>query len=877
MRTRCHSARCSRYRLLIATLLAQLTVGEKTVTIHVDKGPYWWKIYPEALPCFQLVPQRTYLKLSDVGCHSSWYDDFHSRSVWVVPESQGPIRLLNDRSLCLDASAAASYLQQKRTNASSISMDSLLRRIIEVRPCDGSVYQTFAMIYNSVDGSLMRLELPLDTTWFVSHEVDILLLGERPAHPQLTVLEYRGSPEAVSSQGHFLLTMRRISMILLTIKMVFVIVYLGVVLKQMCCCGLSLLPSSAKSTAKAFWVFLWKAEGKAVRRIATQRRLRRAQLLINYSVHCSALWAILSLNKRIPSYKYPWMQFEWTRTGIKDQMIMTDSELIPMLFVLIVSVCAQVRPIRSALTLDALTILFAFVFALQHYLMSQSISGLNVDLYLYNASWMLVLHMCVNLAFGRAVVTVPCTIVVAIVDVHYFGSLMQKNRTHSFVFSHYHLKQIAVCCGVCFFQISFDVLRSKEFQAAVALNSANLHEQLATKLTDSMCDAVVHLDGCLNLAKPAPKLGYMLFRDKLGMVPTNFRKFVVPDDHERFENHMKYAASADTSESLVPQHFALLDSSGCSCKVQMFVSAFYDDEKAVNYILGITEVVDFQRKQKPVSTSLQLDDTRHSVDSDIPEGSIVDSSDGEIGIASSCASGSIEEQNTPVMEVSICQRTGVILQFSSSFHSWTEAACRGKYFPSLFHNPSEVWEWLQTSAHRFTLVQSDATHTFERKAFTSVRRDAVVEVELMFLGAKSHVDGAGALDLLMRILKYHKKRSTRRRRSSKDPQTPRTFTLRAVGSCIQTALDAAEEVAEQMYKPMLGTRWGEWVNWWNLCINSIEDAPFQSSQGDFEMELTERGPDDYAISLQLRRAATNRTALNRRVEASTIGSPTLQL
>eukprot|EP00928_Gymnodinium_smaydae_P026318 TRINITY_DN2070_c0_g1_i1.p1 TRINITY_DN2070_c0_g1~~TRINITY_DN2070_c0_g1_i1.p1 ORF type:complete len:835 (-),score=64.68 TRINITY_DN2070_c0_g1_i1:160-2322(-) len=720
----------------------------------------------------------------------------------------------------------------------------------------------------------MRLELAPGLPGFVTHEVNTLVLAEGPAHPDLKVIEHHDN-ETSSSNHNILITISRIGMVVLTIQMVLLIVYFFAVLKQIFRCGFSLLRSTI-STARAFWVFLWKPEGVAVRKMAAQRRVLRAQLLISYSVHFVALWAAMGLYQRRGTYKYPWMHFDVEAVRKYSLMIM-DSELIPMSFVLAVSVCAQVRPIRSAFVLDALTVLFAFVIALQHYLMTQSISGLNVDLYLYNASWMLMMHMCINLAIGRAMLTVPCTIIVTIVDVYCFDSLMTLNRSHNFIFGNYSLKQYFVCLMLCIFQISFDVLRGREIHAAVAVNSANLHEQLATRLTDCMCDAVVHLDSSLNLAKPAPKLGHMLFRDKLGIIPVNFLKFVMPDDHGRFENYMKYAESADAAETLIPQHFTLLDSSGSFCKVQLFVSAFYDDDKTIHYILGISETVDFQCKKSPISARFASDNSRHGHAPDIPEASVVDSSDGEIGVESSKASEGTVEQHAPMMEVSICRSTGNILRFNSIFLSWVKVACRAKHFPSLFHDPSDVWMWLQTAANRLGPVHNDGMHDVQRKTFTSVRRDAIIEVELMILDATSQVDGVTALDLNMRIVKRYTKSTTKRRSSREARAQPAAPTLRAVGPCIDSAMEAAQELAEQTYKPILAKRWGEWMNWWNLCNGTIENAPFQSSQGDFKMELVERGPDDFVVSLQLLPAAVGRAASDKHIEASTIGLRTLPL
>eukprot|EP00928_Gymnodinium_smaydae_P026320 TRINITY_DN2070_c0_g2_i2.p1 TRINITY_DN2070_c0_g2~~TRINITY_DN2070_c0_g2_i2.p1 ORF type:complete len:633 (-),score=38.53 TRINITY_DN2070_c0_g2_i2:205-2103(-) len=626
------------------------------------------------------------------------------------------------------------------------------------------------------------------------------------------------------------------------------------------------------STARAFWVFLWKPEGAAVRKMAAQRRVRRAQLLMRYSVHCVALWATLVVYRKKAWLKHHWMHFDSSDAGVNSQFMLMDSELIPMMFVMFVSLGAQVRPIRSGCLLDALTILFALVFAFQYHLMSESISGLNIELYLYNASWMLMLHMCINLTIGRAIVTVPCTVVVAIVDVHYFGSLTTLNSASNFVFSHYYFKQALVCLMVCSFQISFDGLRGKEFQAAVAVSHANLHEQLATRLTDSMCDAVVHLDDSLNLAKPAPKLGQILFRDRLGILPANFLKFVVPNEHERFEQYMKYAASADIAETLIPHHFTLLDSSGCSCKVQMFVSAFYDDDGAVHYILGISEIVDFQCKQRNTRANVALDDARHSPVSDIPEDSIFDDSDGEMSTDPSSASLGIGGQDAPMLELSVCQRTGIILHINSEFPSWSEATCRGKHFPSLFHDPSDVWVWLQTSAHRITSVEDGEIHGFQRKVCMIVRRNATIEVELMILDTKAQVDDADALDLQIRVLKNHR-RSIKQNGlyHFKHTRAPRVHALRAVGSCIDSSMEAALALAEQKFKPMLRKRWGEWENWWNQCYQLIEQAPFHSSQGGFKMELLERGPNEYVVSLQVLSKFDDRTPQHKRIEASPIG------
>eukprot|EP00928_Gymnodinium_smaydae_P026325 TRINITY_DN2070_c0_g4_i1.p1 TRINITY_DN2070_c0_g4~~TRINITY_DN2070_c0_g4_i1.p1 ORF type:complete len:688 (-),score=48.56 TRINITY_DN2070_c0_g4_i1:264-2327(-) len=667
-----------------------------------------------------------------------------------------------------------------------------------------------------------------------------------------------------------------------------VVVYVGVVSKRICCYFSSLSPSKVVSAVKSCspstvvsavkkcWMFFQKTDNPAVRKMIDQRRVRRAQLFLGYSLHCAALWAILIVNNKRGSFKYPWLPYHWSDTALNDQFKLMDSELIPMSFVFLVCLCAQVRPIRSIFILDALTITSALVVACQYYLMSQSITGLNVELYLYNGSWILMLHIWINLAIGRAIVAVPCTIVVAIVDVQCLGHLTTLYRHGNFVFTHYPFKQFFVCLMVCLFQICLDVLRVREIQAAVAANSSNLHEHLATRLTDSMCDAVIHLDSSLTLARPAPKLGFMLFRDKLGVLPTSFLKFVKADEHQRFENYMNYAASADIVETLCPQNFTLLDSLGCSCKVQLFVSAYCDDEKAVHYILGISELVDFHCKQRRINANLALDDARHINASDIPEESIIESSDGEIGINPSEVSESSGEQNLVMMEVSICQRSGIILHDNVNFHSWVKAECRGKHFPSLFHDPSEVWVWLQTSTSHLSLEQSESRHDAPRRKFTIVRRGKVIDVELEVIGARSQDDGVSALDLRIRVFKCLG-RSTRRGRASKNIHEPRAILVRAVGHCIDSALDAALDLAEKKYKPMLRERWGEWVTWFNQCSNWIEEAPFQSSHGDFKLDLFERGPEDVVVSLQVFRAGPDRTVSALQSETSVIGKSTFPL
>eukprot|EP00928_Gymnodinium_smaydae_P055162 TRINITY_DN3875_c0_g2_i1.p1 TRINITY_DN3875_c0_g2~~TRINITY_DN3875_c0_g2_i1.p1 ORF type:complete len:871 (+),score=45.60 TRINITY_DN3875_c0_g2_i1:57-2669(+) len=851
----CHVANWTPLRCLLLCWcsFAACGRGDKDVTIHIGHNPRWWKTVPNTWPCLEMVESDQNVHMNNYGCFNA-FDLPNSRSVrWLVPETEGPIRPSARPDLCLDASGPISYLEGNHTSDPTRGSQSLLGRALTLRPCSGSVAQQF----KPAGEHILLASMP---RWALKIEVVALTLGVfYPGGPFVfTILEFR-DPDTTSVFGGLAVEFM-VTRILDAVVLLYVLVYLLVSVKELLTIRwrcVVLFFSGALSAMK-------KRTDIRIRTLAADRRLRRAQYVSYYASHLCALWTLSRINTFFAIFDFS------EKIGISARLKLTDSELIPFVAMIVSFVLIRARIVKSSIGLDVLTVLFSVMWAFQYYMISQSMGGMNVEMYLYQESWMMLLRTCINLTIGRVAVAVPCSVAVTVVDVYSRQSLTALHSAFNWIDDFYPFKQAQMCLMVCTIHYCLERLSIREVEAELDRNQAQLYEQLATRLTTSMYDAVVHLDHRFHFAKPAPKLASILLRGQLGVFQTDFLQLVVPEDRARLIEYLESAAVANESDSAVPImpiHIGLLDALGHPCRVQVFASAYRDDDNAAQYILGIGELLDVPNELR-IERVCQGNQSGVSVS--IPENSIIESdSDADASSnASSCTEGFMQF-GPQTFELCICASVGNILVWDAAFVHFSRHDIGSVAFQSMFSDPAAVWAWLQVKLACLRSGESLSLSERLSEGFLLSHPEATFESCIEILRVESQDDGSSRLLLKLHVLRRHK----RRRRSGKGAFSRKTltrtndtdmvFTLRAGGCDALDALEKVQQSAGCLFKALLVEGWTEWQEFWNECFHEFEAVPFEKKQGNFQFNVDLEHSEIYTVSSTLTIPAT--TASSRRL------------
>eukprot|EP00928_Gymnodinium_smaydae_P064405 TRINITY_DN47734_c0_g1_i1.p1 TRINITY_DN47734_c0_g1~~TRINITY_DN47734_c0_g1_i1.p1 ORF type:complete len:561 (-),score=38.74 TRINITY_DN47734_c0_g1_i1:87-1613(-) len=487
---------------------------------------------------------------------------------------------------------------------------------------------------------------------------------------------------------------------------------------------------------------------------------------------------------------------------------------------------------------------------------------MKIDVYLNQESWMMMTCTILNMTIGRVKVSVPCTVLVTAADIYALKFLTPLHTHYSNAVRFYAYKQVVICGLACAVQWCVERLASYEVQSTLEVHKSELYEQLATRLTVSMCDAVVHLDESLHFSKPAEKLAHLLIRRQLGNSPTDFMNLVHAEDKERFKSHLKFVSeSADSMEPLRPLHLSLLDASGSRCRVQMFASAYRDDEEALHYILGFGEFQDDRCAPTQQHAARGVDIFNAHFRSGIPEESVVES-DGDASYVSSVSSVNRQDQQT--FKISICQGSGNIVSVDASFNTFMKGDFVGMYFPSLFHDPPAVWAWLQLKAHCCQADSLSSPQDRSSDAFMLQQSKSWFDVKISVGELVLAHDGMSVVNISLHLGKRHRRKQYISSQGSSFLVSPSETAAISCDVAVRIhaaeygiALDVVQDLTETIFGPFMSNSWAQWQQWWNECEASLADEPFSSSQGNFSMEATRyRSRKCVSVCLRIPEVAT---------------------
>eukprot|EP00928_Gymnodinium_smaydae_P026184 TRINITY_DN20637_c0_g1_i1.p1 TRINITY_DN20637_c0_g1~~TRINITY_DN20637_c0_g1_i1.p1 ORF type:complete len:675 (+),score=35.25 TRINITY_DN20637_c0_g1_i1:753-2777(+) len=596
-----------------------------------------------------------------------------------------------------------------------------------------------------------------------------------------------------------------------------------------------------------------KRRNLKVKSLIDQRRVRRAAHMLHYGAHLCAVWIAYRTWKE--------RRYIFTNSGNYHNQLyhLTDSEFIPMISLSIVCVLFQVRPARCSWTLDALTCVFSVVWAFQYYLMSTNLGGKLMELYLFNESWMVMLLTCINLSIGRVAVAVPCTIGVTIVDVYCKYSLAALHNQYDYVTRFYLLKQIMVCTLACTLQICFESLSYNEVEATLDGRQARMFEQLATRLTVSVYDAVAHLDNHLQFSQPAPKLESILLRSQLGVFQTSFLHLVLPEDYSRLKQYLDLVASADVNEPLMPIRVRLLDATSSIVRAHIFASAYRDDDDDQHYVLGIGEIEDVLHVTDDLGTMPESKRLPERISSSIPEDKLVFSdSDADTASEPSSVSGSDVEHSPCTFDVSLCQMTGDVVWFEASFGTFMRVEIANIYLPSLFYDSSAVSAWLKMQTELLRTEEPLCPRALTSGTFVILRGRKRFDASIVVRGLVALDDGSSVLELTVRLLKAHKEKVRKRSlnpvirsREQSIGSADIVVTLRSSGDDVSEVIDSLQQSAELAYKQLLAERWIRFQEFWNVILadtTSSSDVSMSRSQAGMHFSL-ECHPDDQFVAV----------------------------
>eukprot|EP00928_Gymnodinium_smaydae_P046199 TRINITY_DN3077_c0_g1_i9.p1 TRINITY_DN3077_c0_g1~~TRINITY_DN3077_c0_g1_i9.p1 ORF type:complete len:884 (-),score=38.48 TRINITY_DN3077_c0_g1_i9:106-2727(-) len=836
-------------RLLIcACITAHVAICEKNVTIHTRGGSNAWKSSAETWPCLEYLEFEREATFNNYGCYLAHIPHSPDAVVWSIPEGEGPIRLAMYPHLCLDAGSAIASLERDGTPNHTTRVSLLLQRVITLQPCSGHMSQQFLVEY-----TLGHIKLASRPEWSLKAEYAALTLDSSHGLDYRFVFAEFSDPDALlvfgSAANH-----HKIILGVNIVKYICLGVYIIINLKRLCRLRFKSIVDAVK-LACSTWR---KPRNLKVRALVAQRRVRRAAYTLRYGAHLSAVWMAYRTSRH-------WSDFVATNHNHRWMLRLTDSEVVPMIALSIMCVLCEVRPVRSAMTLDVLTCGVSALWAFQYYLMAQNLGGTNVEMYLFNESWMLILRTCVNLALGRVAVVVPCTVGVTIVDVYCKYYLATLHNQYDHITKYYLVKQCLVCGLVCSLQFCLERLSYGEVEASLDSRQARMYEKLATRLTTSVYDAVAHLDCRLNFSQPAPKLGSILLRSHLGVYQMDFLHLVVPEDHSRLKQYLDTVASADEHEPLMPIRMNLLDATNACVRVQMFASAFCDDDDVLHYILGIGEVEDVERAGAVNEVRMMPEPQAIGISSSIsiPEKfRVVSDTEEDRSSEASSVSDSDTEFDQRAFDVSICQTTGNILSVEENFGAFMNAEIVGSFFPALFHDPPAVWAWLRMQIERIGAEQTFSERELTSGTFVILRRGRRFNANIRCRGLGPHDDGSSCLDLKVRILKSHKARApkrlrkvAKRSREASSESTDISLVLQASGNDHFDVMDKVLASAELFYASLLAERYARFQHFWNTCTMEMMESvefPIRRSQDSVHLEVKCERFDHFVCALSLR-------------------------
>eukprot|EP00928_Gymnodinium_smaydae_P089447 TRINITY_DN73407_c0_g1_i1.p1 TRINITY_DN73407_c0_g1~~TRINITY_DN73407_c0_g1_i1.p1 ORF type:complete len:1096 (+),score=65.88 TRINITY_DN73407_c0_g1_i1:287-3289(+) len=850
------------------------------------------------------------------------------RVVWVVPlRGVGPIRLAgvqhvlsrhpenveryaNDKTYgCIDATKAIDFLDNEpykkclcKTDLLcpcpvNAERDTLIQRLVELRPCDGSYGQQFTSPLTRGVAHIFRLAS--NSSYYLAAEGVALTLSIHPTflhedHPsaekQFQLIEHR-TPTYSIADCHLRECLR-----------VMIVVLLGVYIVI----SAKAAPRWMREVWFAFgrvWALCSRKVDAKSQELFAQRRITRAKHVTAYIAHVMGLWLAGYFWSLFVAYDYAW--FPWRRFAYHDglttntlncRQALYDSELVPAVFLSWMCLLLQFKRMRSTLFLDACTILSSLMWSFKYYALTQGNGGTSLEHYLYNESWMLISRMCLNAIVGKASMAIPCNIVVTCVDVYCFTHLTATHvQMNDYARKGFYLtRQVVLCLMTSALQLGIEVTVGLEVSSAVRLSETALYERLATRLTTGVFDTIVHLDHKFCLLKPAPTLATMLLRSQIGLFRTDFRTLVSPEDVLQFTNYMQSITPERDDETCPPIHVSLLDASGSKCKVQVFVSACPADSDASElvYILGISE--DHFEHASTFAVAPGLNDANSASNANIcsiPEGSVVESEgESEPCSNSSASSEEFSQRIASTFELDVWSASGKVVRHESALKTFlrTDPICHPFY--NWFHDPSSVRAWIQMQALSLQSGIALTPHEGLSPPLVLVRRGTRFGARIK-IGAAIDTDNMNEMNeeaesylchvsLTISEFSKSKKRcdARKKRRNDNDSQDASpllksaeqisdsptlssqegvqvkgSIDLAVSSNDLDMAIQSMADVAESIYRPLLGGAWREWMFWWNDCQASIADVPFMFAKpkSRYACQINMQDSNRYSVATRI--------------------------
>eukprot|EP00928_Gymnodinium_smaydae_P012320 TRINITY_DN14476_c0_g1_i1.p1 TRINITY_DN14476_c0_g1~~TRINITY_DN14476_c0_g1_i1.p1 ORF type:complete len:926 (-),score=56.91 TRINITY_DN14476_c0_g1_i1:72-2849(-) len=850
-----------------------VSASQRRVILH-SNGPNdgWSAVDREYWPCLQTVMHSAFIFMNNFGCSPSPREN--DEAAWLMPDGPGAIRLARDPDYCIDASEALDFMKRQQDSVKNHTfLESLVRRLVLIRKCDSSPSQQFVTSQGYHEGTAI-FHLASSPTHVLSNAGVALALSSThwPGEAVEFMVRDHLDWSETSIFGHYKFE-RGLIWTLNALTLVLLLAYLTMCFLSFVrrCRKVAFLFSSVPWRIRSVFIeiFTWpKVCARIIKeKITAQQkdnerrerlslhRLCRVQNILPWFVHIMAFWLVHSFNQRVGFGNLNEFLFGEPYIIMWKRLDLLDTELLPALVVTIVAFVVRMCPIKQPLTFDLITIAIDIMWGFKYYAMCLGASGSRMEYYLYNESWMFASRILLHVSFGRAAVTIPCSVCLTVFDVYCLRYLAASHVHAHHLVNSYPFKQFFIVVLQCMLQYGLEHTFEREMTAAATAHDANLHRKLATRLIGSLCDAVVHLDDTFHFMAPATKLASILLRDRLGLMRTCFTDIVSSEDKARFVEYLRSIALMSADQPLMPIQINLLDASTLPCKVQIVASAVSKSDNAqVVYILGIGEVSDMFEARRETSVAENRDgfwlhDSIVSKPDNLVTGipeliavSYEEEAERQSSISSCSSSGWAHEswrQEIVSFQVSIHSISGDISSYSEGFEKFVRTNPEGQYLPSMFHRASSVWAWLQMTIGKLQECSDIALQELMLGPIEFDVGHGVYDAEIELVKC----DADGSVTFLILRLSSCTKTSTRHQKRGKPlSKSKRAFfqdvntqgvleidmaadiQIRVRAATLADAINASKSAAFAYVNPIQDASWIR--KWWTKHEKQITHVPF---------------------------------------------------
>ena len=243
--------------------------------------------------------------------------------------------------------------------------------------------------------------------------------------------------------------------------------------------------------------------------------------------------------------------------------------------------------------LDRIQIFMSLIFAWRYCTMS----GRN---YIYNCSWMYNWRLFLGLVCGKAPLSIGLNIGMTAVDMLSYSFViggfevpnpsLAAKAVSSETFNKALLREVFNVLAMSTLFLCAEQAMRQRIIATHQTKQLNKSLFLVQRLLGSMCDAVVHLDSELRVAKTCPQLDILLMRSKGAMLGQKLEELIVDTDRTRFQEFVEaeaqlHESQLDPGEGPIPMAKAF----HCSFRGP------YNSEVPMEFFVSCVEGVDGER------------------------------------------------------------------------------------------------------------------------------------------------------------------------------------------------------------------------------------------------------------------------------------------